>query len=350
MKFDFIEARDKLVEDGLLRCDDLDDLRVYSYTDGCKTWDNITLNSRGIILNRKTGEVVSQPFPKFFNMNQRHDTQECNLPWKDGFRIFKKEDGWLGILYRVNGEHRIATRGSFRSDGAVWATAWLKRYDLSTLPDEVTLLFEIICPITHIVVNYGDRRDLVLLAAYNRHTGEEYSWGQVREWNKEFGFTLIDSYDQNWLGYCRGQIKTASGDKLEGFVIRFNNGLRVKIKCEDYFRRHAMLMHLTLLGIWKEMVNGEVPAFLWDIVDVDYHETLTDLASNLEGKYELTKCEIQEYFDLIKYIPDRARFANTVANMKHRAAMFMLYDGHWDRLDRYIMKKIRPKNNVMEGR
>ena len=185
MKYDFIEKRDKLVAEKLLRCDDRGDLRVYSYMNYCKTWDDTTMNSRGIIFNRKTGEVVARPFPKFFNMDQRIETQERNLPWRDGFRIFFKEDGWLGILYRDAGQHRIATRGSFKSIGALWATEFLKKYDITELPNEVTLLFELICPTTHIVVNYGDREDLVLLAAYNRYTGEEYGLEQVKEWSKK---------------------------------------------------------------------------------------------------------------------------------------------------------------------
>ena len=282
IKHDFIEQRDRLVQEGLLRCDDLTNLRVYSYTDRCKTWNHFTLNSRGIIYDRKTGKVVAQPFPKFWNMNQRIETQERNLPWRDGFRIFKKDDGWLGILYRVDGQHKIATRGSFESPGAVWATEYLQKYDLTGLPDEVTLLFEIICPITHIVVDYGDREDLVLLAAYNRHTGEEYDWAQVEEWSHKFGFTLVESYTQDWLGYCRGQIKTVSGAELEGFVIRFNNGLRVKIKSEDYFRRSYLLHYLTPLAVWKMMVNGRVSEEVWEWMNIEYHDKLTAISVALE--------------------------------------------------------------------
>lgn len=350
MKYDFIEKRDRLVKEGLLRCDDLDDLRVYSYTNRCKTWDDITLNSRGVIFNRKTGEVIAQPFPKFFNLNQRRDTQERNLPWRNGFRIFRKEDGWLGILYRYDGQYRIATRGSFKSVGALWATEYLKQYDLTGLSDEVTLLFELICPATHIVVDYGTREDLVLLAAYNRHTGEEYSWEQLEECSREFGFTLVESYDQNWLGYCRGQIKTASGTELEGFVIRFNNGFRIKIKSEDYFRRSDLLMHLTPLGIWATMIKGKVPDDIWTIVDVDYHDLLDNLSTTLTRQYQEVSFEIRQQLSRVGKQPDRAAFAKTVNKMSHKPALFALFDGCHDRVDKYVMKQIRPHRNMIEGR
>lgn len=258
-------------------------------------------------------------------------------------------DGWFGVLYRDGREHRIATRGSFHSTGAVWATEFLKRYDLTDLPDEVTLLFEIICPTTHIVVNYGDHEDLVLLAAYNRKTGEEYEWEQIEIWTEQFGFTLVKSYEQGWLGYCRGQIKQVPGDELEGYVIRFNNGLRVKIKSEDYFRRSHLLMNLTPLVIWDTMVYGKVPEDVWNMVDLDYHDLLKRIADELESKYSDIELEITKQFYSIEEHENRAIFARQAVKKSHVPAMFAEFDGQDKRVDAYIMKRIRPHGNVIQG-
>lgn len=347
MRRDFIEKRDKLVTEKVLRSNDLGDLRIYTYVNWCKVWDNITLNSRGIILNRKTGEVVAQPFPKFFNMNQRRDTQERNLPWKDGFRIFKKHDGWLGILYRDKGQHRIATKGSFDSVGALWATEYLKRFDLTGLPNDVTLLFELICPATRIIVNYQGKEDLILLAAYNRQTGEEYPWEQIEKWSKKFGLTLVESYDQEWFGYCRGQIKIVPGNELEGFVIRFNNGLRIKIKSEDYFRRHSLLMSLIPLNIWATMIDGKVPEEVWRLVDKEYHSLLEQFAKSLESRYSEIRREInQQFISVVKAI-DRRAFARAAQRMRHKHALFARLDGDEKRVDDYAMKIIRPRHGIL---
>lgn len=346
MKHECITIRDKLVEERVLRCDNRGDLVIYTYANHCKHWDEITLNNRGHIYNRKTGEIVAQPFSKFFNMNERVETQERNLPWHEGFRIFKKQDGWLGILYREDGQHRIATRGSFKSVGAVWATEFLKKYDLTYLPDEVTLVFELICPATKIVVDYGDREDLVLLAAYNRHTGEEYDWEYVEDWSDQFGFTLTESYDRKWLGHCRGQLKTVPGSELEGFVIRFNNGLRVKIKSEDYFRRSHLLSHLNPLTIWNNMEDGKVIEDVWSEVDEEYHDKLNEISEVLVGQYKAIMNEINEQFGRIVERDDRCIFAERAQKMFHQSAMFALLDGHSRRVDDYIMKRIRPHGNV----
>jgi len=345
--------RDELVKQGLLRCDDLGDLRIYTYTNECaykKKWDEVTSNSRGHIYNRKTGERVACAFPKFFNLNERRDTQERNLPWSEGFRIFRKEDGWLGILYRLDGKYRVATRGSFQSVGAKWATKHLQQYNLTDLPDEVTLLFEIICPNTSIVVDYGLREDLILLTAYNRHTGEEYDWDQVNYWSKQFGFTLVQSNSQNWLGYCRGQLKTTPGDQLEGFVIRFNDGFRIKMKSEDYFRRAKLMFYLTPLAIWDAMHNGHLHQSYLDMVDEKHKETVRKIATELERSYNSMRESIDVDFAVIfrgevDRTTKRKAFSARVNRVRHRRIMFACLDGKEDMIDKYIMEQIRPHNN-----
>jgi len=346
----YIKERDDYVTRGLLRCDDLDDLRVYTYTNSCKHWDYITMNSRGIIVNRKTGEIVSQPFPKFFNMGQRQETQEHNLPWHEGFRIFEKCDGWLGILYRHNGQYKIATRGSFKSTGALWATKILNEcYRLDGLPDEVTLLFELISPLTKIVVDYGQREDLVLLGAYNRHTGEEYQWDQVQSWGEEFGFLTANSWPKEYLGYCRGLLKSKPGNELEGFIIRFANGLRIKIKSEDYFRRSKILQQINPLGIWDIMQNGNLPEYIWNMVDKDYHEDIEKIYHTLASRYRTIREEIDNQYKVCTGASSRNVFAKIAKTMSHAPAMFCLLDKQDNKVDEYIMKKIRPKNNILEN-
>lgn len=348
MKYDTIEQRNKLVKQGILKCNDLGPLRIYNYVKWCKDWNPITLNSRGIIYNLKTGKVVAQPFPKFFNLNQRQDTQEHNLPWRQDFRIFHKEDGWLGILYRFDGKYKIATKGSFNSMGAIWASEYLKNYNLNILPDDVTLLFEIINPHTKIIVDYNNREDLILLAAYNRRTGEEYSWQQILRWGQQFGFTTVKSYNKNWLGYCRGKIKYISGKKLEGFVIRFENGLRIKIKSPDYFRRAAILMALTPLNIWKTMFMGKVSQPIFKQIDEDYHDQLYKISEDLEAKYYKLMLDIKDEFDKIKHIKNRAQFSILAQKLQYTSALFGMLDNKINIVDQYIMKKIRPNNNIIK--
>jgi RNA ligase len=240
---DAIELRDALVGEGYLTRVDYGDLSLYNYTSRCfrhYAWNEITLHSRGSIFDRRTGECVARPFPKFFHVDEVPATMESALPWGAPFRIFEKLDGWLGIHYRSDGVHRIATRGSFDGKVAAWASVELQRYGLADLPDEVTLCFEILHPLTRVVVDYGDRAELVLLAAFNRHTGDEYDWRQVAAWAGQYGFRLPVIHGVPMDSVVR-VLSKVDGSRYEGVVIRFDDGVRVKMKAPDYVARFTIL-------------------------------------------------------------------------------------------------------------
>ena len=57
------------------------------------------------------------------------------------------------------------------SDQAVEATKMLQNHDLSNLNRDWTLLFEIIYPENKIVCDYGDTRNLFLLAGFDKKMG-----------------------------------------------------------------------------------------------------------------------------------------------------------------------------------
>src|SRR5262249_12861239 len=152
---------------------------------------DLTRNSRGHVFDLQTGECVAWPFPKFFNLGENQESLPDKFPWDQPYEIYEKMDGWLGLLYRHEGKFKVASRGSFHSTGATWATEFLQGYDLSSLPNEVTLCFEIIHPEHQIILNYRGQRTLVVLAAFNRFTGEEYPRAVVAEWARRIGLPLV---------------------------------------------------------------------------------------------------------------------------------------------------------------
>ena len=350
-----VMERDNLLKQRLLRCDDKGDLRIYTYTDNCtyeSAWTPITLNSRGIILNKKTGEVVARPFSKFFNLGEKEETMEANIPWNSDYIVFEKMDGWLGILYRYENQFCIATRGSFDGNGvAPWATNFLrKNYNLDGLPDDVTLVFEIICPQTKIIVDYNGEEKLILLAAFNRHTNEEYDWTQLSKWAEQYKFALPRVFGKS-VNECRKLLDTHKGTELEGFVLRFANGLRVKIKSEDYKRRAAIISNLTPLAIWKAMASDTLNEDYRNHIDADYLEQYDGLVKALQDQYNIIFTKINEEFAEMKKseYTDRKEFALKAQSLglQHKPMMFALLDGKEGLIRRYILDKIRPNSNVL---
>jgi RNA ligase len=162
-------------------------LYIYNYTSKAqyeRVWNEVTLQCRGLILDAN-GRVVARPFRKFFNLEEVQD-----LP-AGPFEVYEKLDGSLGILYWLGDEAYLATRGSFASEQSRRANGILQaryRHVLPRLDRGHTYLFEIIYPENRIVVNYGGREDLVLLAVVDTATGAELPLPEV-------GFPVVERYD-----------------------------------------------------------------------------------------------------------------------------------------------------------
>jgi len=84
-------------------------------------WNNETMQCRGLIVD-DSWNVIARPFPKFFSVEQLNGVVPV-----EPFEAYEKMDGSLGVLYHIDGQPQIASRGSFTSDQAQRATAMLSR-------------------------------------------------------------------------------------------------------------------------------------------------------------------------------------------------------------------------------
>ena len=72
-----------------------------------------------------------------------------------------------------------------------------------------------------------------------------------------------------------------------------------------------------------------------------------DIYFNRLEEYRVASiCEDDEMF---QSQVSRSNFAKEANKKKHTPAMFALLDGHYHKVDSYIMKKIRPHNNKLEA-
>lgn len=241
------------------------DLLIFSYNTMAQyseEWNFFERVSRGLIINYKTGEIVARPFDKFFN-------------WGEGGRfttapivaITEKLDGSLGILYRHEGKYKISTRGTLDSVQGLWASNFLNQhYSLDALPDELTLMFEIIYPENRVVLDYGERQDLVLLAGRNRFTGDYLSFAQVRELAQRYGFPLPKVYEFESIEAILQNL-TEQGSDFEGYVVEFADGQRFKFKGRRYLELHKLITSLSFKNVRKAMEHNQLENLLSAIPD-----------------------------------------------------------------------------------
>jgi RNA ligase len=131
-------------EDGLVNEMEFGGLHLYCYTRNAvydRKWTPAALMCRGLILDYESKRVISTPFPKFFNVSEGDQT----IP-DLSFEIFEKLDGSMIQIFHHNGAWRTATKGSLRSEQAMWAADVMEASDLSALVRGTTYLAEAVGP------------------------------------------------------------------------------------------------------------------------------------------------------------------------------------------------------------
>lgn len=271
-----------------------DELLLFTYTRECTVkgeWNEFEKMSRGLIISRD-GEIVARPFDKFFNWGE--GGRFTSAPIK---MVYEKIDGSLGILYRHRGEFRVATRGSFTSEQAQWATRYLQEnVDLSWVKPEWTLLMEIVYPENRIVVDYGDLQALFLLAIRNRFTGEYETWDTVKNGvflsqsggKKGFLMPTVYIFDKvDDLLIKRQQLSP----NQEGWVVEFADGSRFKFKGEEYLRLARLINDLTPDRVWELLLSNEYSNVRADIPE-ELLEKTDQWANQIEKKYRSIEDEV----------------------------------------------------------
>jgi RNA ligase len=237
--------------------------REATYTN---TWDGVTRKCRGIIFNTETDEIVARPFEKFFNLGTAGMSETDPSTWifpnwqTEGTpepEVWEKMDGFLATLYEYNGEHYIASKGSFHSTHAKWATGWYRanvRQDWGW-PTGYTPVFEGICSSLRIVVNY-DFEGLVLLALVNNETGEEADRATTKIIADKMGVRLAPIHNISWKD-ARSKSLDADTQNFEGYVLvwrRFGmTPFRLKVKYVDYLRLHRMVSGVSAKAIYRAL-------------------------------------------------------------------------------------------------
>lgn len=358
-------------------------LAIYTYTRAAqyeRAWTPATTRCRGLIVDTATQQIVAWPFSKFFNVAEHDLGHDYAPPLPDEpFEVYDKVDGSLGIVFHYNGRWNVASKGSFTSEQAMWAQAWISTSDTRALWPDTTYLAEIIYPENRIVVDYGDRQDLVLLSAYDRDGTEiplataSVEWLEignvVRTWPALPLPELLKLAEAN----TRPDGSPTSGISTEGYVIRYASGLRAKAKLAEYVRLHKVLTGITERDIWRMLgmqryadqppklvakalgcAVGEVTAAstgpspldaLLDAVPDEFDQWVKSVAARLEFQArERSKQAVDAYAAISHLSADRGVFARAVQQIENpavRACMFLMLDGRDTGL--HLWRAIKPE-------
>lgn len=311
-------------------------LTMYTYSRSAQFdgyWTDAVRKSRGLIVDRDTDEIVAFCMSKFFNKSEHDNGKSYADPLpEEPVRVFDKMDGSMGTVYFYNGQWRVATKGSFLSDQAIKATQMLNAADTRYLNPETTYVVEIIYPDNRIVVDYKDRHDLVLLTSYDSEGNENLD---PPEW--EFlGFSYRPEVDMMSLG-CSLDLDDLTdtdidGTEAEGYVVRYESGLRVKMKFAEYLALHKILTNCTERTIWEALYSqSDLTKFRENVPD-EFDEWVNEAINNILGEVNTFNYQADWYFmDIVRKVgvKDRKAFAQEASKLPsdYKSAMFLLYDG-----------------------
>lgn len=241
---------DEYVKMGLIRSQTEGDLTIYQYTELTqfdRLWNGVTLAARGIVFD-KDGTVVQRCFPKFFNSDEPEGIVLSKTVKPTKLAVYEKLDGSL-IKVTFDTKHGlvVTSKASFNSDQAKWALEIIDEegYEFS---QGVTYHFELIHPSNQIVLNYGDRRELVLLAVVDNETGKEYSLHHVG------GFKKVKKLPDEII---KDVNKLNENGFYEGVVVDFGS-YRLKMKTDEYVRLHRIVTDFTPKRVWEALSAGQM--------------------------------------------------------------------------------------------
>lgn len=281
--------------------EDYPELVILNYTPIAaygKNWDDFLIRCRGLIFNTETETVLANPFKKFFNYGETPETLEDH---GDEFEAMEKMDGSLGIAYAYDDKIMWATRGSFHSPQAQMAQKiWNEKYSKRTIMEyqmvqSITLLAEIIYPENRIVVDYGDMEDLVVLGMIlNEEDGKDLNYSEMTRIASYWKMPMAKVYNLTFEEMLQNQKTLSAND--EGYVIRFPDGFRMKIKGEEYVRVHRIVFDLSDKNLAQGWKDDDIIAVLASIPE----EFRIDFEAKVKVLYNIYENTLARFDNLLK--------------------------------------------------
>jgi RNA ligase len=291
---------------------------------------------RGLIFDAD-GNIMSRPFHKFFNINEREETQTHVIDMSQPHVIMEKMDGSMIRPILIDGHLRLATKMGV-TEVAMQAETWLAAHiNTGFLVSKgewlrtcvragVTPIFEWVSPFNQIVLAY-EEPDLVYLGSRDNVTGEYF-------FDESAPFNFVPRYGsvEGNLGDYIARQREAEG--REGDIIAFADGHRLKVKNDWYVRIHKTIDRITFdRNIVDLIINEEVDDVI-PMLPTAQVERIRNFETRFWAAFKTKEDMLLADRDICSqlYEDDRKRVAleyiPTLSDKADAAFIFRLLDGH----------------------
>jgi RNA ligase len=202
---------------------------------------DIRRECRGIIFDTATGEIIRRPYHKFFNVNEREETQDNVVDLSQDHRILEKLDGSMIAPFVVGGDliwgtKMGATEVAEPVEDFVLLHENYSQFARFLIRRGYTPIFEWCSRKQRIVLDYKEDQ-LILTAIRDLTTGRYMSLDLVTNTADLYFIPTVRQFEpqsdmRSFIEYVRDL------EDREGFVVRFSDGHMIKLKCDWYVQIH----------------------------------------------------------------------------------------------------------------
>ena len=224
-----------------------------------RLWNENTVQARGLFVDRMTGDVKLRSYNKFFNLNERPETELNNLANTLSFpvKIRTKENGYLAILGVINDELVFASKSTTEGMHVDLFKNLFQKLPTS-LQEEIkellkrnccSMMFEVISQEDTHIIKYDQDHLYVLdmiqntLDVNGKHIDVSFSRERLAELD-----SILKKYDTQLISIVKTVQQVNTMDELtniinkelnshhesEGFVLVDSNGFMTKFKGPYY--------------------------------------------------------------------------------------------------------------------
>ena len=285
------------------------------------------------------GTPAARPYHKFFNVNERPETEASKIDFSQDFVILDKLDGSMLHPILLGGHMLWSTKMGLTdmtepvtiyTDGATD----LKYYDFchDMMDEGLTPIFEWCSRQQRIVVDYPQDQ-LILTAIRNNKSGLYTPYADMKDIAEPYKVPVVRAWHGNFGGLAEFIESMASMEGQEGYVLRFLDGHMYKAKNEWYCNLHKV----------KELLEYEK-----DVIALVLREDQDDAKAfmNDDDKAKIDKfaedifCEMKKTADRLEWVviaakdnlnDSKKRFALEVVPGQpalEKGLLYNIWDGH----------------------
>jgi len=263
----------------------------------------------------KDGTIMARRLHKFFNINERDETQFALINFFQPHVILEKLDGSMITPVVTDAGIRWGTKMGI-TDVSMQAEEYVARniqYDTFArwCIDEagVTPIFEWCSRKQRIVVDYPTDR-LVLIAARDVRNGSYVNYDWLQAYGKKYSIEVVKAYEGTAANMSHLMAETKAAEGIEGWIIRFDDGHMLKVKGEWYLRIHKTKDNLTheknVIDLLVNEKMDDAKAFMMDEDRVRVERFETEFWSGVANSVD----KYEKYFKMVLAAGlDRKRYA-----------------------------------------